>query len=794
MAVVKFMEFMDTMYCKCYFISSSSQLISSARRGESVNVRNTVGIHSTLNMVGKKSGKALLREEGLERTDNGMNLTSWAEPTITNQKNYYTTYMKDSSQILSQRIQNEMNREKLVRTAKDRDRALARTGNTDVPMPDEMEYEDGSTDEQDSSKVVVIHPGSQNLRIGFANDAIPKTIPMCIAYKASKCESEAGEYDAQPMRLTVGGTMEEMFGEEFAKKSTKASNDLKVAMRARKYKVLPNSKEVIIKFNNLVTPDRISEHNDPVSVEWTDTSDDNKQSKSKYFIGHAAQRIPFDAEQNGHKYRLHWPIQHGCLNELEYDNVQELVNDIYHIIAFSLEGDLALPSREWPKYSCVFVVPDLYDRKYIELMLDLCLRQMKFKQVAFVQEGLVATYGAGYPMNCIVDIGAQKTSISCIEDGMIMEDSRINLKYGGYDVTELYTKLMLSDGFPYRDINLVRRHDFLLAEEEKIRVCTLDQGRIAVHTQEFYLRAPNATTQQYKYKTYDEPIIAPMGLFDPSFFNHKYKLYRRRKVIPRSYDSYDREKPNDPESSAQLAILTSIKPSLSTVAAPHELPEPAEFATPQKEKANPMNNLSRIDSQTNGDSQATSAAGSPAPEENGTPIPAGPFIFGANGTNGGSPAPNGGVYQFNGSHHSGTPGPPGDKPSSARTLKDIAEERDAVLPVAPLDTAIVTSIMHAAKGDHKKARDLFGSILLIGGGAKVQALAPYVEEKLKIKRPDLSEKILVGTSPKEIDNQLTVWTGASVFARMSTHESWIGQLEYERLHSRALHHKLLWQY
>ena len=41
-------------------------------------------------MVGKKSGKALLREEGLERTDNNMELTSWPQIMAINQKNYYT--------------------------------------------------------------------------------------------------------------------------------------------------------------------------------------------------------------------------------------------------------------------------------------------------------------------------------------------------------------------------------------------------------------------------------------------------------------------------------------------------------------------------------------------------------------------------------------------------------------------------------------------------------------------------------------------------------------------------------
>ena len=59
-------------------------------------------------MVGKRSGKALLREEGksslrstnpfmradryvgLERTDNNMDLSTWPQINMINQKNYYT--------------------------------------------------------------------------------------------------------------------------------------------------------------------------------------------------------------------------------------------------------------------------------------------------------------------------------------------------------------------------------------------------------------------------------------------------------------------------------------------------------------------------------------------------------------------------------------------------------------------------------------------------------------------------------------------------------------------------------
>jgi len=223
-------------------------------------------------------------------------------------------------------------------------------------------------------------------------------------------------------------------------------------------------------------------------------------------------------------------------------------------------------------------------------------------------------------------------------------------------------------------------------------------------------------------------------------------------------------------------ILTSIKPSLATaVGFPTNGSFNQDFSTPSKEKPNPF--LSRMDIE-NGTSRVTSTAGSPAPEGSNTPVPSGPFVFSANGTNGGSPGPGlaGQMPNFgNGSHNSGTPVPPAGMfvDPLARTQKKLAEERDMVLPSAPLEEAIITSITHGAKGDDKKARDFFGGIMVIGGGAKIPNFSTVLEEKLKAKRPDLAEKILVGVNPKEMDGQVVTWKGASVMARMTTNDSWI---------------------
>lgn len=113
----------------------------------------------------------------------------------------------------------------MAKTAKDRDRALAMGKTSDLPEPDaEMDGDanmEDAAEEQPTeaigSKVIVIHLGSQNLRIGLASDALPKTLPMAIARKAPANESEEQE-EPKPKRrkLEDGSVMEpeKMFGTE----------------------------------------------------------------------------------------------------------------------------------------------------------------------------------------------------------------------------------------------------------------------------------------------------------------------------------------------------------------------------------------------------------------------------------------------------------------------------------------------------------------------------------------------------------------------------------------------------
>lgn len=133
----------------------------------------------------------------------------------------------------------------MATNAKDRDRALAQSKPGEAPVPElELDLDDdvgmdegGGLLGQDvlGSKTIVIHPGSQNLRIGLANDALPKTVPMVIARRWETNESEDDGGEPKPKRLKIddGTTIEpeKMFGEEVCVSVSSETTLLTVTVR-----------------------------------------------------------------------------------------------------------------------------------------------------------------------------------------------------------------------------------------------------------------------------------------------------------------------------------------------------------------------------------------------------------------------------------------------------------------------------------------------------------------------------------------------------------------------------------
>jgi hypothetical protein len=113
------------------------------------------------------------------------------------------------------------------------------------------------------------------------------------------------------------------------------------------------------------------------------------------------------------------------------------------------------------------------------------------------QESLAATYGAGITCACVVDVGATMTSVSVVDDGLVLPDTRsvsrrrvygrpltrsysIQLLVGGNDVTEFLYVLLRRVGFPYKDADLSRTYDWAMLEQLKRSMCSLSEVRYTI--------------------------------------------------------------------------------------------------------------------------------------------------------------------------------------------------------------------------------------------------------------------------------------------------------------------------
>ena len=526
--------------------------------------------------------------------------------------------------------------------------------------------------------------------------------------------------------------------------------NLKVRMRQNKRKVLPNSKELVVNYNDRSEPEQIPEHNDLQRVEWTELPRNPKDAPN-FIAGEAALRIP---DNSNPRYKLFWPLRGGWYNEEAYETKLGLFNDVTTIIEEAIKSQLKIKKKQdLAQYNCIYVVPDLYERVYVTQTMEMLLRDVGFGKICFIQESLAATFGCGYMYTCcVVDIGAQKTSVCCVEDGQCIPDSRINLKVGGQDITETFIKMMLFDYFPYRDINLNRRYDFLLAEELKEKYCTMKEDNISVQLYDFHIRAPNKPTRKYMFRTYDEVLLAILGLFRPEIFDHSRKLRGRRKLIQPSYDQFEDVR-NDPTSLAQSMIVSRIAPEVQEKSVPGAMN--GQFNgmkhTSSSKRQLPANHAFNLVKDT---LKEDAARQTPAVDADGTPLPPG---------------------------------------ATDEAKSDVLDPclRDDVVPVIELETAVLTSLDIAAAGDERRFKEFTRSILFLGGVAKTPDLSNYLESRLNYLRPNFN--ILITQPPREMDHAQVVWKGASVLAKLrSTADLWIGKLEFERLGARTLHHKCMW--
>lgn len=151
------------------------------------------------------------------------------------------------------------------------------------------------------------------------------------------------------------------------------------------------------------------------------------------------------------------------------------MDDLELIFHHTINTQLNIPTHEFDNHSIVLIIPDDHPEIHVQSMLDLLLNKMQFNSVALVQESMCATFGAGSSLACVIDIGAQSSSISCVENGVCIPRTMVRLNYGGDLVTSILSSLLIKNNFPYAELNISSSYDWKLIEELKEKYCTLNE-------------------------------------------------------------------------------------------------------------------------------------------------------------------------------------------------------------------------------------------------------------------------------------------------------------------------------
>ncbi|KAJ7759249.1 hypothetical protein B0H16DRAFT_1534975 [Mycena metata] len=377
------------------------------------------------------------------RDEDGLRYTAFHVPMAPNPKHMLSSYLKSESQSMWTR-----NALKKSKTRQD-----------EVVPPQ---------DARRGSQIIVIHPGSRFLRIGKASNVFPVVVPNVVARKIHPASAAPaptfvkGIYRPRPVppadptqpQSHIVVASDDPFDEEMAA----VTLSLRDRMRFYKLNISPNAFNIAKAYNGDFKPEIIAEHNDPYQLEWIKDGED-------VLVGEKALLLA-NPQESG--YAVRWPIRGSNFNTRDYgSSVQTILADVETVIAHTLRDRMGIKPRDYKDYSVVLVVPDLYDRPYLREFANLLLVTMGFKQLCAQQESLAAAYGAGLSNACV-------TSVSCVDEGLIIPETRLNLNMGGDDITEFLYVLLERINFP-NDVAL-NLHDFVVrkpfkpAEKYPIRV------------------------------------------------------------------------------------------------------------------------------------------------------------------------------------------------------------------------------------------------------------------------------------------------------------------------------------
>ncbi|XP_022875064.1 actin-related protein 9 [Olea europaea var. sylvestris] len=384
------------------------------------------------------------------------------------------------------------------------------------------------------SHLVVINPGSANIRIGLAQQDTPLNVPHCIARRTTQVPKRSVQdqllnsqvttpqhmereraYDIIASLLKIRFLDEEVANVQFPQKMGRV-DAFQPQGNNKKETVIPWTDVFEISNPSSLTTGNSSTKDESGESSFQKEGNDRVEHSSsqlkyrEYICGEEALRI-----SPSEPYCLSRPIRRGHLNISQHYSMQQVLEDLHVIWDWILIEKLHIPHSERNKYSAVLVVPETFDSREIKEVLSIVLRDLCFSTAVVHQEGLAAVFGNGLSTACVVNIGAQVTSVICIEDGVTLPMTQITLCFGGEDLSRclLWTQRHHQTWPPIRTDALTKPIDYLMLNRLKESFCQIKEGEVeavaVVHSYEDGIPPGSHKTRLTALN------VPPMGLFYP---------------------------------------------------------------------------------------------------------------------------------------------------------------------------------------------------------------------------------------------------------------------------------------
>ena len=263
-------------------------------------------------------------------------------------------------------------------------------------------------------------------------------------------------------------------------------------------------------FNKNAKSEVIPVVNDMDPIEWTDVS-----HNPDFFCCEEAVHIPPEAP-----YDLFWPVNRGQLNIMEKSAIA-CVGDIADILEYLITKHLKIPKSKFKSRKVVYIIPDLHDRKHTREMVNMLLKDLGFAACMLQHTAVCACVGSGLSSACVIDLGDSKTSVCCVDDGVVIPHSRIHLPYGGDDIGRILCWLLDTIDFNCKEFDFENQIHKSAMRQMKEQLCHMLLEDVAVQTYDLYVRRYEKPTLMHPIKMHDEVFRAPLALFFPSVFGLK---------------------------------------------------------------------------------------------------------------------------------------------------------------------------------------------------------------------------------------------------------------------------------